>query len=328
MKIELLNNTSLLITILETLNCHSIKINSQRVSCALPDGDNSSSVQVVLQQELKTFVNTRSDFPDNSDIYTLIGYILNLDFVNSVKWLARYLKVPLNFQIRKKHSILSLLNDFDDDSDDEFYENAIIDRNIFHEFIQMPHSKFTNDGIYADTQNKMEIMYDIFDSRILIPIKDYDGNIVTLKGRTIFDNYKELEIPKYVSYFNYRASSLLYGYYENFFDIVSNNEVIIVEAEKGVLQAMSMGVNNVVAISRKKISDEQINKLLELQCDIVFAFDKDVEYNEVCKQAEKFMGIPNIYITQDNNNLLSSKDSPFDKGLDVWDSIYAERERI
>jgi len=89
-----------------------------------------------------------------------------------------------------------------------------------------------------------------------------------------------------------------------------------------------MGVNNVVALSKSSISKEQFDLLLSLQCDIVLALDKDVEKTELIKELEQFGNMCNKYIVYDENGLLEDKDSPFDKGIEVWNNLYKSKIKV
>ena len=330
LKNSMYKNPSYIISALEGLGCHNIKlIPDKRVQCALPDGDNPTSVQVLLSDNnLNTVVHTRDDY-EGGDIISFIEYILKTNFRGAVNWLSNLLGYSfIRIEKEPEPKFLNILDDFCDFDNCTSIENIPISDSYFHEFIMMPHNMFVQDGISVEAQRKMQICYDINDSRILIPIRDLHGNLITLKGRTTIDNYKDLKIPKYMAYFEYHGSTLLYGYSENYWDIIAKNEVIVVESEKSVLQAMSIGINNVVALSTNKMSDYQLNALLDLQCDVVLALDKDIKRKTALKELNKFGNICNKYLIIDNNDLLGEKDSPFDKGKDVWLSLYDKKERV
>ena len=64
--------------------------------------------------------------------------------------------------------------------------------------------------------------------------------------------------------------------------------------------------------------------LIELGCRVVFALDKDVvirnDYN--IKRLKQFVNVEYIW---DRDDLLGEKDSPIDKGKEVWDRLYEGR---
>jgi DNA primase len=163
---------------------------------------------------------------------------------------------------------------------------------------------------------------------LLTTIRDRYDTLVSIKGRTIIDDYKEIGISKFLAYYKYNASQILYGLHKNELDIFINDEVIIVEGEKSVQQLYSIGVKNVVSISKKKISARQEKMLLELQVKIVIALDKDVSYEEVIQEAEKFNGFAKVEVIWDWDDLLNDNDSPSDHGSFVWACLYESRVTI
>lgn len=327
LKDYLLNNPSFIIKILEELECHHIKhIENKRITGALPDGDNQTSIQVLLNDFLTTVVHTRSDYK-GGDIYEFVSYIKKCSFRNAFMFICRLLNIDCSFTHKPKivNKTFNFLNRFL--KKEAFITNdtnVILNETILDTYIKTAHKNFLNDNISIKSQYKFGIHYDIHDQRILIPIRDTNGNLVTIKGRAIEDGCKE----KYIAYYPYSANEVLYGYYENNLNILLQNEVIIVEGEKSVMQADSYGVGNVVALSKKKISDSQLYKLISLNVDVVLALDKDVEKEEVEKMAKEFKGLAKVYAIYDKNDLLGEKDSPFDRGKDIWHELYKDKELI
>lgn len=335
LKIHLSGDVASIIFILEEIKCHHIKhIKGKRIMCALPDGDNTSSVIVTLDEDLTTFVNTRSDYSGGS-VIDFVGYILKLDFRQSYLYICDKLNISTDFKYikTKQNETYSFLNKFvgkklreNDKSNADF--NTILNENIFNSFVQFPHTKLLQDGCSIDSQIKFEIMYDINDSRILFPIRDELGNLVTIKGRTIHENYKEKNIPKFLAYHEYAGRLILYGLYQNYWDILSNEQIYIVESEKAVIQADTFGVNNIVGISKKKLANEQIDILIKLKKDLIFALDKDVELDDIIKIAEPFKNLCKIYAMIDDFGLLKEKDSPLDNGYETFKILSENKIQI
>lgn len=329
LKIYLYENPSLIEVLLDKLGCHHIKhIPNKRVQCALPDGDNVASVQVLLNENtnLITIVHTRKEYK-GGDIFRFIQYMKSINFRQALNWVSETLEIDhIKTIVPHKRGFLSILDEFDINESVCAY-NDPISETAFSSFIEMPHRIFSHDGISLEVQKKMRICYDIEAGRILIPIRNEYGELITFKGRTINENYKSLDIPKYISYYNYNASSLLYGLYENHANIMHKHEVIIVESEKAVLQAMSIGINNVVALSKSSISKEQVDLILGLQCDIILALDNDIDEKYCIEELDKFGNMCNKYLIQ-GYWYLEEKDSPFDRGLDVWTNLYDAKIKV
>jgi hypothetical protein len=136
------------------------------------------------------------------------------------------------------------------------------------------------------------------------------------------------KIAKFISYYPYNSSKILFGLYENKLNILLKNEVICVESEKAVQQADSMGIDNVIAISKKKLSASQVDKILELQCKVVIGFDKDVSPDAIIQEASNFDGYLPVEIIYDFDEELGEKDSPFDRGVNTWYNLYRGRIKL
>lgn len=327
-KRKLYEDHSLLISVLEDYGIHHIKRSRKYIQGALPDGDNPHSFSLNLKSDyLAVKIYTRNNFK-GKDLIDALAFISHKDVGQIAKELSSKVGVRLDFKLayKPKDDLLDFLSGFTryDRLSGNYHTNVPIPDCRMEMFTDSPHRMFTLDGISTETQDKFGIRYDIIDRRIIIPIRDESGNLITAKGRIAVDNPAP-HIAKYLAYFQYNAESILYGLYENKNDILKKREVIIVEAEKSVLKADSINVNNVVALSKKKVSEAQRKMILELQCSVVIALDNDVSEDEVFEIAEEFCDYVDVYIIKDRDGLLGEKDSPFDCGELVWDELYENK---
>ena len=136
----------------------------------------------------------------------------------------------------------------------------------------------------------------------------------------------------------------LYGLYENKENIKRFKKAVIVEGEKSVLKADTYfnGKSCVVATCGFNVSDWQIRALEKLGVDTVYlGFDKDFDdkYEEVYKAdkllydnylrynerlrtlAQRLALSFNVFLIKDTQGLLDIKDSPLDKGKDVYNQL-------
>ena len=116
--------------------------------------------------------------------------------------------------------------------------------------------------------------YETFSDRIMFPITDEKGNIVTFAGRVMTD-----EKPKYLhtpetSIFH--KKELLYNF-SNAKNYSYNDELFIVEGYMDVIGAKKLGINNVVALMGTELTDEHLKLLKSNKCDLVLALDNDFE---------------------------------------------------
>lgn len=326
----LYENTDKLIEVLEEIGCNHVKeIHGKRIACSLPDGDNTQSVQVLLCDNLTTKIWTRTDYDtkyDKRDIFTLIQYINECSFSTALKTVCDICNLKVSTKNTVKSDAYDFLKDYKRSLERKAkvveYAPEILDELLLEQFVDSPHMMFLKDGISIETQYKYGVKYDLFNNRVVFPIHDDNGNLISVKGRTCDEQFKEKGISKYLYYYNVNGVYLLYGMHLNMFDILLNNEVIVFEAEKSCMQCDTFGVTNTLACSKKSLSDQQVSKLIKLKVDITLAFDKGVELNDILIECRKFKGLCNVYYIFDKDDLLKDKMSPSDLGEEVFKELY------
>ena len=117
----------------------------------------------------------------------------------------------------------------------------------------------------------------------------------------------------------------LYGLWENKKTIQEKGYVVVFEAEKSVLKRDSLNDSTGVAVSGHEISDEQAKILIGLNCEIIIAFDKDIEIEHVRHCCEKFYGIRKVSYIWDKYDLLGKKDSPADAANKIYKYLFEYR---
>lgn len=194
-----------------------------------------------------------------------------------------------------------------------------------------PH-EWLNDGISQEMIYRFNIRIDKKSNRIVYPVYDANDNLIGVKGRTRFENYKVLGLAKYINYKKIGTTDYFQGMHENHENIIKKNSIIIVEGIKSVMLLTGWGYDNSVSVETSKINDNQIKALLKLDIsDVTLAFDKDVTMEAMLIEGRKLNKFMNTYIIYDKDGLLGSPDekcSPPDKGRDIWERLYSERVRI
>ena len=325
------NNPTYIENVLKELNCSHIKtIQGKRVQSTRPNGDNPTSLQIKLNNNLSAIVYTDNNYSNTmeyNDIFSIVQYFNKCSLNESINFVCKICGLSYSYSTKsskrsKTYELLKRLKQSKDNSDE-------ISETTYPEwfktrFIREDCEMFLKDNINSNTQEKFYVAYDSLDNRVVFPIRNMEGEIVTFKGRTLDKEWKEKGVPKYIYYYPYNGRNHLYGYYENYYTILSSKEVFVGEAEKFVQQLDSMGINNALAISKKTISPIQLNLLLKLQKDIVLAFDKDVELEDIYIECRKFKGLCRVFYIYDKDNLLGNKDSPTDKGQEIWNKLSSE----
>ena len=126
---------------------------------------------------------------------------------------------------------------------------------------------------------------------------------------------------KYTYFQKWGSIELLYGLFENLEYIKEKDEVIIFEGCKSVLIADTWGIHNCVALLTSHLNPNQMKIIAKLGCKVVFALDKDVDITKD-HNINKLKQYVNVEFISDKDGFLSDKDSPVDKGLEVFKRLY------
>lgn len=188
-------------------------------------------------------------------------------------------------------------------------------------------STWVQEGISKETLKDFEVRYDAFSNRIVYPIRDLSGEIVNIGGRTLDPQFKEKKQRKYTYFSGWGVMNIIYGLFENIGSILEKKEVIIFEGCKSVLLANTWGIKNCGALLTSHLNPNQLKILAKLGCRVVFALDKDVRIRED-HNIQKLKNYVNVEYIWDRADLLGEKDSPVDKGEEVFKKLYEERLRF
>lgn len=216
-------------------------------------------------------------------------------------------------------------------------EHLQLPDSVMDRYTKKPIKEWISEGIKPEVMEKYDVRYDTLGNRIVFPIRDISGNIISIKGRTLFDDFEERKIAKYQYYTKIDTNDFLFGLNYKQDIIQEKKEVIIAEGAKSVMFAEGYGIDNCVSLETNRINDYQINLILQLKCDVVMALDKGMKITTRKKDADdKYTYInikllpmmTNVYVIEDKNNILPLKASPFDCGKEIWDQLYSERIKI
>ena len=331
--------------ILEKAECDNIRLVGNRYEAQLPpkfSSDNRRSVQIYLNED-SIVCKIRSRPFAGSSIFDLISYLvfdctteeeMRKCFPKSKNWICNilgyeeYIDQFYEF-FKPKPDPLGWLDKILKQEKRINYNvtpNSVYDESILDNFIMVPYSGFIDEGISIETQKRYQIGLDIHSERVIFPIRNSSGEIVSIKGRYIG---KYESIPKYMYLINFNKSIELYNWHLAVEHILRKKEVIIFEGEKSVWKATQWGFDNCVALGGGDISEYQAKMILDLGLDIsiCLAFDKDVEVKNIKQRAKVFGYTNSIYILYDDMNLFSAeeKHSPTDLGEEKFRILYDRR---
>lgn len=185
-------------------------------------------------------------------------------------------------------------------------------------------SLWAAEGVSEDTMRKFQVRFDDVSQRIVYPVRNPDGKIVNVHGRTIDPDFKLKNIRKYTYFIHFGALETIFGLYENRESILSQREIVLFEGAKSVMLADTWGIHNTAAIMTSHLNQAQMKLLAGLGVRAVFALDKDVNpyLDENIRKLRKFVQVD---VVIDRNDLLEDKMSPVDLGLSTWKRLYSER---
>jgi DNA primase len=172
-------------------------------------------------------------------------------------------------------------------------------------------------GLKCSTQEEFEVKLDISDNflKIVFPIYDEHWGLCSIKTRVLSEQEKLYKDKKYFYLYPYNRQTNLYNI--NRAKEYIKDEIFVFEGEKSCMFAWQYGVKNCVATQGKEISPMQIRKLIDLNCNINFVFDKDVSF-DFFKKYKNQLNSRLVYCILDCDNLLEDKDSPTDKGKETF----------
>lgn len=128
--------------------------------------------------------------------------------------------------------------------------------------------------------------FDLFNGRIIFPLKDLKGNIVGFSGR-IYDSESNSKYINSQENIIFKKSNILYNYSDAFNDIKLKGHVIVFEGFMDVIAAYRAGVNNTLATMGTALTEEQIKIILKLTNNVTLCYDGDGPGIEASKRAIK-----------------------------------------
>ena len=217
------------------------------------------------------------------------------------------------------------------------YSNRLID--CFTKFYPQ---EWLKDSITKAAMDKFNIRYSIPQNKIIIPHYNVNGELVGIRGRAL--NEWEVEnVGKYMpiqiegKWYSHPLSLNLYGLNWTKDNIRRIGTCFLVEAEKSVLQMESWDFANcAAAVCGSQFNKHALKLLMQTARprEVVICFDKEEKrgsedyFNKLYSIGKKYLTYCDFSFIYDRENLLEMKDSPTDKGADIFWRLYKRRVRI
>ena len=230
-------------------------------------------------------------------------------------------------KLKSSDTILFLKNIAQKKQNSKIITRKILPHEEYEKYIDDVPLEWIKEGIPKDTLKKYEIRIDPRANRIVYPVYDNNDNLIGVKGRTRFENFKTLNIMKYMNYYKVGTVDYFAGMKQAREQIVADRKIIIFEGIKSVMKMDAWGHHNCVSSETSHLNKEQIKILIKLGVkEVVIAFDKGV--NPWKLDLGMLRRFTNVYAVYDKKNLLLDKDAPVDRGQKVWNELYESRVRL
>ena len=240
--------------------------------------------------------------------------------------------------LNRYNKIISLENKEKQRVEMKFYDEKIL------KFLPHPHIEpWEKEGISYEVMESKGVCFDPANYGIVIPHYDIDGNLIGIRERTLIK--EEEQYGKYKpailngQMYNHPLGFALYNLNFSKEKIKTMQKVVVFEGEKScMLFASIFGKESdiSVAVCGSSLISYQVDLLLSLGVkEIIIAFDKqfqksgDEEFKRWTKKLtdihKKYSSKVQISFMFDKWDLLDYKDSPIDKGEEVFMTLYKSR---
>ena len=215
-------------------------------------------------------------------------------------------------------------------------------KNVLDCFVKRYPPEWLEDGITEEAMDMFDISYSIAHNKIIIPHYDIEGRLVGIRGRAL--NEWEVEnVGKYApirieqTWYKHPLSMNLYGLNITEWDIRKTGVCFLFESEKSVMQMEGFSIPNCsAAVCGSNFNKYQLNILMKAcaPTEIVLCFDKeelpgeDKYFNKLWSICQKYKNYCNFSFIYDREDLLDLKQSPTDRGEEVFMKLLDKRVKV
>ena len=213
-------------------------------------------------------------------------------------------------------------------------------------FTKYYHPLWLKDGISKEAMERFNIRFSVAQNKIIIPHYDINNRLIGIRGRAIeaedvaLGKYRPIQFGDIL--YAHQLQFNLYGINFHKEGIQKRRTAIIAEGEKSALLDHTYydSYSNCVACCGSTFNKYHIS-LLTRYCganEIIVALDKEYEdwRDEKGKAYRaKLEGLCRKYSSQasfsyiwDYDNVLKEKDSPFDRGQEIFEYLYKNRVKV
>lgn len=270
----------------------------------------------------------------------------------SMKWICEQVGIDFNFkeEIKQvKNNIYNWQGLLKYTKGHSLSENKIYDNYVLSKLDDCIYEPWTNEGISVETQQKYQIKWYNRRQQVVIPVRNVDGKLVGTHCRNTnpdlvndgfkYDHLRMLNGDEY----KFQMGLELFGLNYNKINIEKEKSVILLESPKSVMQADSFNRPNIcVGMFGMNFSIQKLKLLLTFGVEkYIIALDRQYDVmrgkewekykykvNKIVDTIRPYAKEISIMYDNDTERLLDYKDSPTDKGEEVFEKLYNERETL
>lgn len=293
---------------------------------------------------------------DAFDIFDLVLKVkkeegIELSLYQAINFIINYYGLAVsreNFEISQDElQDWRILKKYEQNNSQEF-EEKIVEFKFYDDKIlkYLPHPRiipWEKEGITREVMEHCGICYDPIFQGIIIPHYDIEGRLLGIRNRTLIKEneqngkYKPAILNNEM--YNHPLGFNLYNLNNSKDNIKQMKKAFIFEGEKSCLLYQSyFGIENdlSVAVCGSSLINYQVQLLLSLGVEeLCISFDKqfkeigDEEWKNWTQKLKdlhtKYGSMVQISYLFDKKNLLDYKDSPIDKGPEIFMQLFNER---
>lgn len=282
------------------------------------------------------------------NVVDLVIKTLNLEFGKAFSYLLKFFGIKEGYE---KTNIEKLDSSYYRNVEEQKVSYDVIDDKVLKCFrSDVYYEDWVKEGISPKSMNKYNISLDIGRFFTIIPHYDKENRLIGIRRRAYLE--EDIKRGKYTPLYkdnvlyNHSLGGNLYGLNHALSHIKDYRALVIFEGEKSVMQldTFMKGEGVGVAVCGSNLTSNQINIIIDLILsdyidEVVIGLDKEYEkcntkqeqfYAQKIRQTfcEPLLPYCKVSVLWDRDNLLNYKDSPTDKGKDVYNYLFKNRIKI
>lgn len=228
-------------------------------------------------------------------------------------------------------------------------ETKIHDERILYKFSDYKHPSWLEEGISKEAMDYWEVKYDFVNHGIILPYRDRNGYLASLKVRNLDDSKIKLGY-KYIPYQTFGENKILYsvptqfhlfGLYQNEEYIRKIKKVALFESEKSLYKLESWyGRRNFgLSLFGSNLSQWHIQTIISLGVqEVLICLDreyKDIDSEEcriyqqkILRMCQSLVNYVKVSVIVDREGLTPYKSSPVDLSQEIFETLCDQKQII